>query len=93
MKKRKIASAIGYSPDDPAPVFLISGKGSRAERIIAIAQESGIEVVQDAALAALLDEYAKPGDFIPPWCWEATAKILAFVMKTENTSKTGVFST
>jgi len=41
-------------------------------------------VVEDAALAALLDSGAKPGDFIPPWCWEAAAKILAFVMKTER---------
>jgi flagellar biosynthesis protein len=84
MKKRKTASALGYSPGDPAPELLASGRGREAQRIIEIAEEAGIAVVQDAALAALLDEYAKPGDFIPPWCWEAAAKALAFVKKTKK---------
>jgi flagellar biosynthesis protein len=83
MKKRKIASAVGYSPDDPAPTLLASGSGREAEQIIAIAQQAGITIVEDAALAALLDTSAKPGDFIPPWCWEATAKILAFVTRAK----------
>jgi len=91
MIKKKTASAIGYSSGDPAPVLLAAGKGREAERIIAIAQESGVEVVEDAALAALLDTWAdgpvKPGDFIPPWCWEAAAKVLAFVMDQDKKSK------
>ena len=85
MAKKKIASAIGYSPGDPAPALLASGRGREAEQIIAIAEKAGVTVVEDAALAALLDTWAdvhvKPGDFIPPWCWEATAKILAFVSR------------
>ena len=85
MKKRKIASAIGYSSPDPAPVLLASGRGREAQRIIDIAQEAGIAVVEDAALATLLDTSAKPGDFIPTWCWEAAAKALAFVIKTDKT--------
>ncbi|MCL2804714.1 MAG: EscU/YscU/HrcU family type III secretion system export apparatus switch protein [Treponema sp.] len=84
MRKKKIASAIGYTSGDPAPELLASGKGREAERIIAIAEEAGIAVVQDAALATLLETSAKPGDFIPPWCWEAAAKVLTFVMKTED---------
>ena len=81
MAKRKIASAIGYSESDPAPVVLAQGKGSHAERIIAIAEKAGIAVIEDEPLAVLLDTSAKTGDFIPPWCWEAAAKILAFVLK------------
>jgi flagellar biosynthesis protein len=81
MAKRKIASALGYSKDDPAPLLLAQGRGREAEQIIAIARKSGIAVIEDSALASLLDSTAKPGDFIPPWCWEAAAKILAFVMK------------
>ena len=84
MKKKKIACAIGYSPGDPAPELLASGRGREADRIIAIAGESGIAVLEDAALASLLDASCKPGDFIPPWCWEAAAKALVFVMKTEK---------
>ncbi|MCL2043743.1 MAG: EscU/YscU/HrcU family type III secretion system export apparatus switch protein [Treponema sp.] len=89
MKKRKLASAIGYSPEDPAPQLLALGRDRQAERIIAIAQEAGITVVEDEALAAMLDLSAKPGDFIPPWCWEAAAKVLAFVTKEGGSSKTG----
>ena len=83
MRKRKLASAIGYTPGDPAPELLASGRGREAERIIAVARQAGITVVEDTALAALLDTGARPGDFIPPWCWEAAAKILAFVAKRE----------
>jgi len=83
MKKKKIASAIGYSREDPAPTLLASGRGREAEQIVAVAQKAGVAVVEDAALAGLLDTSAKPGDFIPPWCWEAAAKILAFVTKTK----------
>jgi type III secretion system FlhB-like substrate exporter len=84
LKKRKLASAIGYKTGDHAPSFLASGRGREADQIIAVAQKAGVAVVEDAALAALLDTGAKPGDFIPPWCWEAAAKILAFVIKTEK---------
>ncbi|MDR2964255.1 MAG: EscU/YscU/HrcU family type III secretion system export apparatus switch protein [Treponema sp.] len=79
--KRKTASAIGYTKGDLAPMLLAQGRGREAEQIIAIAEQAGIEVMEDPALAALLDTSAKPGDYIPPWCWEATAKVLAFVMK------------
>ena len=89
MKKKKIASAIGYSKDEPAPKLLASGRGREAERIIAIAEEAGITVLEDAAFASLLDTSVKPGDYIPHWCWEAAAKALAFVMKTEE--KQGLF--
>ena len=82
--KRKIASAIKYTSGDSAPVLLASGKGREADQIIATAHDAGIAVVEDEALAALLDTSAKPGDYIPVWCWEAAAKVLAFVMKSEN---------
>lgn len=81
MGKRKLAAAIGYSPEDPAPLLLASGRGREAEQIIAIAEQAGIAVIEDTALVTLLDSGARPGDFIPPWCWEAAAQILAFVME------------
>jgi type III secretion system FlhB-like substrate exporter len=94
MGKRKIATAIGYSSEDPAPALFATGRDGLAERIIAVAEEAGVTVVEDEALAVLLDSWAfgtnvtsprvKPGDFIPLWCWEAAAKILAFVMKEEQ---------
>ena len=84
MAKRKSAAAIGYSPEDTAPRLLASGRGRTAERIIALAEQAGVAVVTDPALAALLDSGVRAGDIIPPWCWEAAAKILAFVLAGEG---------
>ena len=80
MGKRKMAAAIGYSPEDAAPRLLASGRDREAERIVAIAEQAGVAVIEDPALAALLDSGVNPGDIIPVWCWEAAAKILAFVL-------------
>ena len=80
----KKASAIIYNREEGIPRLLAKGRGWEAERIITLAREAGIEIVEDHALAALLDAGVKPGDFIPPWCWEALAKILAFVLSEEK---------
>ena len=64
--------------------MLAKGRGRDAEKILTLAREAGIEIVEDTALAALLDAGVKPGDFIPQWCWEAVAKILAFVLSKEK---------
>ncbi|GHV81130.1 hypothetical protein AGMMS49944_29210 [Spirochaetia bacterium] len=79
----KQASAIAYSPDMPAPKIVAAGRGREAERIIAIAREAGITVMEDPSLAALL-QAGKTGDYIPEWCWDTVAKILAFVIAKEN---------
>ena len=81
----KTASAISYKKEDAAPRLLAQGKGKTAERIIAIARESGVAVFEDPALAALLDATAETGEIIPVWCWEAAAKILAFVFARDKT--------
>jgi len=82
--ERKKASAIAYNKEEGVPRLLVKGSGREAERIIALAKEAGIEIVEDAALANLLEAGVKPGDFIPPWCWETVAKILAFVLSEEE---------
>jgi len=81
MKNKKVASAIGYSPEDTAPRLLATGKGQTAENIIATALESGVAIVEDPALAALLNASVLPGELVPFWCWEAIAKILVFVQR------------
>jgi flagellar biosynthesis protein len=94
LKKRKIASAIGYKSEDPAPRLLAAGRDREADRIIALAREAGIEIVEDPSLAALLDAARgeriaglKTGDIIPVWCWEAAAKVLAFVLAKEKNAQ------
>ena len=93
MGKKKLATAIAYSSGDPSPRMLASGRGREAEQIISLAQQAGVAVVEDRSLAILLDSWAggafvKSGDFIPPWCWEAAAKILAFVLINDGESRT-----
>jgi len=80
----KKASAIAYNDEDGIPRLLAKGRGRDAEKIIGLAKKAGIEIVEDSSLAALLDAGVKPGDFVPPWCWEAVAKILAFVFSKEK---------
>lgn len=80
----KKASAVAYREEEGVPRLLAKGRGREAETIIALAEKAGIEIVEDAALAALLDTGVKPGDFVPPWCWEAIARILAFVLSKEE---------
>ena len=84
MDHRKKAAAVAYTPSDPAPLLLTAGIGKEAERILEEARKAGITVVEDAGLASLLLA-VKPGDYIPSWCWEALAKILAFVLAREQT--------
>jgi type III secretion system FlhB-like substrate exporter len=83
----KRASAVGYNSEEGIPRLLAKGRDREAERIIALAREAGIEIVEDSALAALLDAGLEPGDWIPSWCWEGVAKILAFVFAKENSGK------
>ncbi|MDR1389051.1 MAG: EscU/YscU/HrcU family type III secretion system export apparatus switch protein [Treponema sp.] len=81
--RRQKAAALAYDDPEQAPRLTASGRGYQAERIIAAAAEAGIAIVEDPALAALLDA-VEPGDYIPSWCWEAAAKILAFVFAKEG---------
>jgi flagellar biosynthesis protein len=48
-----------------------------------LAREAGITIVEEPALAVMLTSGLKPGDYIPEWCWEAAAKILAYVFAKE----------
>jgi flagellar biosynthesis protein FlhB len=79
----KLASAIAYDPGEGIPRVVASGRDREAERIIEMARKAGVVVVEDPALAFLLDAGVKPGEFIPSQCWEAVARILAFILEKE----------
>ena len=83
MGRVKKASAIAYTPDLIAPRIVATGRGLEAERIIALARDAGVAVLEAPELEALLDA-GKTGDYIPEWCWEAVAKLLAWVFAEEG---------
>lgn len=77
------AAALAYGTEDFAPRVTVKGRGREAERIVELATASGVEIVEDEALAALLDATAV-GAYIPADCWEAVAAVLAFVIAEEK---------
>jgi flagellar biosynthesis protein len=80
----KLASAISYDSGEGIPKIIASGRGREAEKIIEMARKAGVVIVEDPALAFLLDTGVKPGEFIPPQCWEAVARILVFILEKEK---------
>lgn len=80
-----IAIAIRYDASmAPAPIVLAVGQRLVAERIKAIALESGVPIVQNIPVARALVKSAKVGTMIPVELYMAVAEILAYVLKTRG---------
>jgi flagellar biosynthesis protein len=79
MEERKKAVALRYEPEkDNAPVVLAKGYGELAERIIKIAKERNIPVVEDKDLISALIR-VEVFEEIPPELYRAVAKVLVFI--------------
>lgn len=78
-----IAVALRYDPAQfPAPYVVAIGQRKMAEKIKAIAYESGVPVIENKPVArALLAANVQPGTMIPVELYVAVAEILAFVMR------------
>lgn len=71
------AVALRHTPEkEMAPIVVAMGERKLALRIRAIAEEHGIPVVEDRALAKALLRSATVGHPIPPTLWKAVAEIL-----------------
>ena len=69
------AAALRYEPDsDLAPVVIASGYGEIAERIINVAEQSGIPVYRDDSVSSMLC-MLDVGKNIPPDLYEIIAKV------------------
>jgi flagellar biosynthesis protein len=78
------AVALHYKPEhNQAPTIAASGKGWLAERIITLARENSIPIVEDTALAKMLGSLSL-GEEIPRELYEAVAAIYAFVMEADR---------
>ena len=78
------AAAISYDPENNnAPVLAAFGEGHVADRIVAVAKESGIPIVPDPSLSSMLAKVSV-GDEIPEELYEAVAKVLLFVSEVDR---------
>ena len=81
---RPQAVALGYDPEqDRAPKVLAAGSGDVAEQIRAAAEEHGIPLYADPALAEILVQQ-DIGSEIPQQLYHAVAEILAFLYYVED---------
>lgn len=77
--ERRKAAAIRYDADeDRAPKVLAKGENLVADRIVEIAKEADIPIVEDAALVSAL-LVLELGEEIPPELYRSVAKILSFL--------------
>lgn len=83
-RKRTRAAALKYDRNrDRAPRVTASGKGIVADRIVEIAREAKVPIVEDAALVSAL-LVLELGEEVPVELYEAVAKILSFVYRLDK---------
>ena len=75
------AVALGYdSEKNAAPIVLAKGQGDVAARIIALAEENGIEIRQDADLLQIL-KAVDINQEIPVEAFAAVAEIISYIYR------------
>ena len=80
-EKVKKAVALKYEREkDRAPRLVAKGVGTVAERIVELARESGVEILEDEELVEFLVAL-DVGDEIPPELYRAVAEVLAYVYR------------
>lgn len=83
--KAKKAVALSYPSGAAAPVVSASASGNMAERVLEIAREHDVPIVQNDALVSVLSAQ-KIGTYVPEDTWVVLAKIFAFVIE-QNSKK------
>ncbi len=78
---REKAVAVKYIRDLPAPFVVAKGKENIARKLVQIARDHDITILQDEKLSERLFEL-ETGEFIPEEVYEVVAEILAFVYNT-----------
>ena len=80
----KTAAAIQYDVDShEAPIMTAFGSGHIAEKMLEVAEQSGVPVHKDQKLSSMLSKLSI-GDEISEDMYEAVAKVLAFVAELDR---------
>ncbi|MFG6351585.1 MAG: EscU/YscU/HrcU family type III secretion system export apparatus switch protein, partial [Oscillospiraceae bacterium] len=76
------AVALRYKPDqDDAPIMLAKGQDNVAMRIVQIAEEHKIAVIENVPLARALYAQAELNQFIPQDLYGPVAEVLVYIFK------------
>ncbi len=82
------AVALRYKlGEDEAPVVLAKGQDFMAQRIVAVAEEHKIAVVENVAEARALYANTEVGREIPPMLYGAVAEVMVFLYKLDEIEK------
>ncbi len=80
-----LAIALDYREGEtPLPIVRAMGKGLRAKRIVEIAEEEGIPIMQNIPLAHGLFEEGKVNQYIPVDLMAEVAEVLRWVIEMEK---------
>ncbi len=79
------AVALRYKPEkDAAPVILAKGQDALALRIVQVAEEAKVAVVENVPLARALYASGEVGREIPPELYNAVAEVLVYLYRLNN---------
>ena len=82
------AVALRYRPDvDPAPVVLAKGQDELALRIVKIAEEANVAVMENVPLARALYAQAELNQLIPEELYGAVAEVLVYIFRLNADKK------
>jgi len=76
------SAALSYSGEG-APVLVARGEHAIAARIVELAREHGVPIVQDDQLTELLSQVPL-GDEIPPALYVSVAEVLAYIYRLND---------
>lgn len=80
---KKCAVALKYPENAEAPFIVAKEKGKLSERLIEIARENNVPVVENEIAANILS-VEEIGECIPVETWEIVAQIFAAVVESEK---------
>ncbi|SMB94063.1 flagellar biosynthetic protein FlhB [Thermanaeromonas toyohensis ToBE] len=79
-----LAVALRYREEEGAPRVVAKGAGSIALRIIQVAREHRVPVIQNPPVAQALYRKAEIGEEIPVELYQAVAEILAYIYRIQG---------
>ncbi len=83
MSEEKIAVSLKYPENAEAPFVSFSAKGKLAEKMLEIAHENSIPVVENE-LAANILSVSEIGSMIPESTWSIVAEIFAVIVNYDK---------